>query len=74
MPCSSCTTCCIEWCTPVAGHKPLSPSAERRCMSPGDSLCMEILNAAQQLHKASAGVCFVVAPPLQQRVQQLPAG
>ena len=34
-------------------------------------LCMEVLDATQQLHKAAAGVSFIVASSLQQRVQQL---
>lgn len=32
---------------------------------------MEVLDAPQQLHKAAPGIFFVVAPSLQQRVQQL---
>ena len=38
-----------------------------------NSLSMEVLNATQQLHKASTGVCLIIAAPLQQRVQELPA-
>ena len=49
------------------------PCCERHCLPLGDSLGMEVLNAAQQLHEASPSVCLIVAPPLQQRVQKLSA-
>ena len=34
-------------------------------------LCMEVLDAAQQLYKAAPGIFLIVASSLQQRVQQL---
>ena len=64
----------LHWEITTRGHvRPRISDLWEVVGATGDSLCMEVLNAAQQLHKASAGVCLIVAPPLQQRVQKLSA-